>query len=575
MIEATSGDLHNDRISASNVSTTCKKIRISERGFEKTTVVRITTQTGSNKLRFSALALMSTAPTPIVSPSIPSKTKAQGVSSAAVPFPPASTKSTNTSKPILATSSAPQTPTTSAKPPLPHAPKSSVRSTQTSRFNTTKNVTRAPPQIAQPNPKRIHAHLPNRLPSAPGHSENAVPREVFLLTGGSAPPPIAPHLPPHIITSKPTRKNAWVIAPFRNSARKDGLTFNHWTRVGASADSAFVRFNKKIRMITYSTGEYEKYLKNLLPLADAPKGERERPNTNPKLPKSERSDMYNIAPQAIWTKEETDTLFSLCRQFDLRFPVIQDRWPDSLRQRSIDELKDRYYSVARRLIDIRATADPAYVSKQSLAIQKHSDSIIKNQFDYEYECVRKNQLEWAYKRSKQELREEEETVREARRIEANRRRIYKEKQRLAKLLAPTPNIAADLARQSPNPPKIFPHRKTITGAFARSTMIYAQVSNSAKVAKRIDAALIELGVGLRPTPTALVVDNFDLLRMDILAFMELARTVQRKEEEVHQLRCKLAKLSGDPPPSMPQGMIASNKKRRSDETDIASLFGRG
>ncbi|KAI0559603.1 DNA methyltransferase 1-associated protein [Gracilaria domingensis] len=515
---------------------------------------------------------MTTTPAPTAPESnMASNTMSQGVAPVVAS---ASATASSTPKLPLTSVSAPQTPTTAAKPPLPQASKASVRTAHPSRANVTKNGTRPAPQISQPPPKRIHTLLPNRPPSTTGHIENAVPREVFLLTGGATPAPIAPHLPLHIVTSKPTRKNAWAVAPFRNSARKDGLTFQHWTRVGASADSAFVRFNKQIRMITYTKEEYEKHLKTLLPLADAPKGEKERPNTNPKLPKSERNDIYNIPPQAAWTKEDTDVLFALCRRFDMRFVVIHDRWPDSLRPRSIDELKDRYYSVARRLIDVRMAADPAYVSRQSLAIQKHSDSIIKNQFDYEYECVRKNQLEWAYKRSKQELREEEETVREARRIEANRRRIYKERQRLARLLAPSPDIAADLARQSASPAKIFPHRKTITGAFARSTMIYAQVTNSAKVAKRVDSALIELGVGLRPTPTALVVDNFDLLRMDILAFMELARTVQRKEEEVHQLRCKLAKLKGDPLPSMPPGMNVSNKKRRSDDADIASLFGR-
>ncbi|PXF44738.1 DNA methyltransferase 1-associated protein 1 [Gracilariopsis chorda] len=467
----------------------------------------------------------------------------------------------------------PQTPATAAKPPLPRATRATPRPTNATSSASITTGKRSTPPGNQPSAKRLHNLLPVRPLAASAPRENAVPREVFLLTGGVTLAPIAPHLPPHIITAKPTRKNSWVIAPFRNSARKDGLTFSHWTRVGAPSDSAFARFNKQIKMITYSKEEYEKYLKNLIPLADAPKGEKERPNTNAKLPKSERNDIHNILPQAAWTKEETDTLFSLCRRFDMRFPIVHDRWPTSLSPRSVDELKDRYYSVARRLIDVRTAADPSYVSKQPLAIQRHAETIIKNQFDYEYECVRKNQLEWAYRRSKQELREEEETVRKARRIEANRRRIHKERQRLAKLLAPTPEIAADTARQTAIPPKLFPHRKHTTGAFARSTMIYAQVSNSAKVAKRVDAALIELGIGLRPTPTALVVDNFDLLRMDILAFMELARTVQRKEEEVHQLRCKLAKLKGDPPPPAPPGISISNKKRKADESDIASLFG--
>ena len=42
-----------------------------------------------------------------------------------------------------------------------------------------------------------------------------------------------------------------------------------------------------------------------------------------------------------WSKEETDQLFDLCEQFDLRFIVIADRFNPP---RSIEELKSRYYS---------------------------------------------------------------------------------------------------------------------------------------------------------------------------------------------------------------------------------------
>ena len=43
----------------------------------------------------------------------------------------------------------------------------------------------------------------------------------------------------------------------------------------------------------------------------------------------------------MWTKKETDQLFELCKQFDLRFIVIADRFSSS---RTVEELKNRYYS---------------------------------------------------------------------------------------------------------------------------------------------------------------------------------------------------------------------------------------
>ena len=51
-----------------------------------------------------------------------------------------------------------------------------------------------------------------------------------------------------------------------------------------------------------------------------------------------------------WTKPETDYLLDLCRQFDLRFIVIQDRWDKTkFSARSIEDLKERYYDMVNLL----------------------------------------------------------------------------------------------------------------------------------------------------------------------------------------------------------------------------------
>lgn len=312
------------------------------------------------------------------------------------------------------------------------------------------------------------------------------------------------------------------------------------------------------------------------------------PADSPSSPPARRSHgrhrVNYVPPQHPWSKADTDTLFSLCEQFDLRFAVIHDRWPATLPPRSVDELKDRYYSVAKAIIEHRSLLDGKH--KLPLALQKHCQAIHMNPFDYEYESIRKNQLEFQYRRSKEELREEEETVREARRIEASRKRLAKERQRLAKLLTPAGDVTmvgdgrkgvdpavAMAAAAASLPHKTFPHRKVMSGAMPRSSMIYTPVTQSARLSRRIDEALVELGVGTRPTPTTIVVDNFDLLRMDILSYIELQRTVLRKEEDVHMLRVKLAKLKSQPPPPPPPGVTLSHKKRRSDDMETGSLFG--
>ena len=55
-----------------------------------------------------------------------------------------------------------------------------------------------------------------------------------------------------------------------------------------------------------------------------------------------------------WTKQETDHLFDLCRQFDLRFVVIQDHWDkEKFSPRSVEDLKERYYNICNVLTKVR------------------------------------------------------------------------------------------------------------------------------------------------------------------------------------------------------------------------------
>ena len=54
-------------------------------------------------------------------------------------------------------------------------------------------------------------------------------------------------------------------------------------------------------------------------------------------------------------QEETDYLLDLCERFDLRFALIADRYaPPSGHERSIEDLKERYYALATELARARA-----------------------------------------------------------------------------------------------------------------------------------------------------------------------------------------------------------------------------
>ncbi|XP_077869668.1 DNA methyltransferase 1-associated protein 1-like, partial [Saccoglossus kowalevskii] len=84
----------------------------------------------------------------------------------------------------------------------------------------------------------------------------------------------------------------WKWMPFTNSARKDGAIFYHWRRsADEGKDYPFGRFNKTVQVPVYSDQEYQMHLHD-----------------------------------ETWTRQETDHLFDLCRRFDLRWFVINDRF---------------------------------------------------------------------------------------------------------------------------------------------------------------------------------------------------------------------------------------------------------
>ena len=169
-------------------------------------------------------------------------------------------------------------------------------------------------------------------------------REVFALLhndGDSMHAPAVPLVPttapPDGFKEKEHRLIGWEWRPFENAARTDALRLRHWKKNNdKNTTYTFARFNKTVRILSYSDSEYATVLQH-----------------------------------ATWTKEETDALFEKCRQFDLRWPVthelpasppplpphlpqlppnlplqvIHDRLPGS---RSMEELKERYYEAPAR-----------------------------------------------------------------------------------------------------------------------------------------------------------------------------------------------------------------------------------
>ena len=109
--------------------------------------------------------------------------------------------------------------------------------------------------------------------------------------------------------------------------------FRHWVRSNVEyTDYPYAKFDIHLDQVTYSNEEYLKYLKN-----------------------------------DSWSKSETDKLMEVCRKFELRWPVIHDRWIDychsqeseSPFHRKVEDLQHRYYSVAAILSQNRYAQEAA------------------------------------------------------------------------------------------------------------------------------------------------------------------------------------------------------------------------
>ncbi|XP_041022152.1 SWR1-complex protein 4 isoform X2 [Juglans microcarpa x Juglans regia] len=327
---------------------------------------------------------------------------------------------------------------------------------------------------------------------------DGISREVYALTGGLA--PLIPAIEASQLKKRPPsdEKITWQWLPFTNSARKDNLHLYHWVRivngVPPTGDYSFAKYNK------------------------------------------------------MWTKEETDQLFELCQSFDLRFIVIADRFPSS---RTVEELKDRYYSVARAMLIARAPS-PGDISGHPL---------VKEPYNVSQETERKRALSMVLSQTKQQERKDAEVLAEAKRITESRMvaRGAEESElpvpsnagpesaeRAAAIPADTVSPSSNV-QQHPSA-AVAPSTITVDNAsilaslrmlrvylrtYALDQMVQAASSSAGlRTIKRVEQTLQELGVNLKPrVPTKAVCAEHLELRREILTLLNLQKQLQYKEAE--------------------------------------------
>ncbi|KAI7994876.1 SWR1-complex protein 4 [Camellia lanceoleosa] len=329
-------------------------------------------------------------------------------------------------------------------------------------------------------------------------------------------------------------KRKFVALPLGQSSRKDNLQLYHWVRVvnavPPTGDYSFAKYNKSVDTVKYTDEEYEKHL------------------TDP-----------------MWTKEETDQLFDLCERFDLRFVVIADRFPSS---RTVEQLKDRYYSASRAILISRASS-PGDVS---------GHPIVKEPYNVSQEIERKRALSMVLSQTKQQERKDAEVLAEAKKISESRMAARGAEESelpvtsnvgaegaeraIVPVDATSPSSSVQFASANVAPPTSIAESASVatslrvlrvyTRTYALDQMVQAASSSAGlRTIKRVEQTLQDLGtfssikmllnrqscpflspVNLKPkVPTKAVCAEHLELRKEILTLLNLQKQLQNKEAE--------------------------------------------
>jgi DNA methyltransferase 1-associated protein 1 len=299
-------------------------------------------------------------------------------------------------------------------------------------------------------------------------------------------------------------KGKWVWASFTNSARskEEGNTpFYHWVKADVQyTDYPYSKFNVKLDQIIFSDEEYEHLLK---------------------------SDK--------WTRAETDHLMYICYKYDLRWPVISDRYM-LIPLKKIEDIQERYYKIVTK---IRAHR----VNKAEFSTKNEPVTI----FDCETERSRRKQQECLFQKTKSEEGEEVKLREELKMIDAV---LRSKKEKVAKLTGA--DSKSTISKQvaaiaNPNASNSSPFTLPIPSdngpapgrPCLQSTRLVNSDQNSGLsrvLLKKMNSVLRELGVSETPVPTRSVCDAYDSVKKDTITLLSLYNAIQKKEKEISSLK---------------------------------------
>lgn len=283
------------------------------------------------------------------------------------------------------------------------------------------------------------------------------------------------------------KRQKWLWSEFNNPARVDGFRLHHWQRLeDIKKDYEYAQFNKNINIVSLKKDEYESYCNDLDP---------------------------------SWTWEETDYLWDLCRNYDLRFIVIQDKYNfEGKQDRSVEELKERYYSICRKVLEQRKNFD---------------HPILKSGYSYEQEVKRRACLERIINKSTENQNTERELIEQAKEIQEKTEKLQKFdnfENKMVKQIEDQDNAEGTFEEYIKGKPFV-----NSSFCYLRSYKMNHPVPINEKIQKKIELMLKELNVNEQQIPTERVENAYDILKNNLIIMISLKKHLEKKQKEKKKL----------------------------------------
>ncbi|KAL6242039.1 swr complex subunit [Rhinocladiella similis] len=283
-------------------------------------------------------------------------------------------------------------------------------------------------------------------------------REVQALMGDSV-PPIAiveqrSYKSRPSISQKLFKPRHWEERPFQHGARTDGLVLRHWKRSIPGSQT-------RPPAVTNGEGSSDVEMTDDAKSAVAPelRYEDEFPsqkwNVKVQIPTYTDEQYENLLKADDWSRQETDYLMELCRDYDLRWVIIADRYdskeivkPSTSQEngevvgsevaarypdRTMEALKQRYYAIAAKILETQIPISSMTQAEFQLWEKMRS-------FDSKTETMRKAMAEKLFERTKDEADEERTLLEELYRITKNEEDFIKMRADLYSRLEPVAPI---------------------------------------------------------------------------------------------------------------------------------------